>query len=622
MKYLIYFLVISLYSIPVIAGKKHKKKTPVAPTIVSRGASKDIKTQVNSSGSAISKKSRQNRASRLKDSAPVAKTPEMQVEQQVEQIENTPLVEKRESQWLASLDVHGQTGLYAAKTIQKGQFIEWYEGKIYSSVRQMLELIPTRKSMDMQQFRYFYDVYSEESIEESADESKRHYLYSIDAYQPAEGHKEMCLAAYVNHKPSDLANAEFMILRREGAPGGLAPAVVAKRKIKAGEEITLSYGKQFERRLQETAPSYRSYLEKNHPQHVIQLKDQEESEELPLSLFYELLPSLFEEVFAPLPTVEKEYTEEEFSIEPYTIFWDKNDPILIHSLSLELNQQQAQDRINSLDQVIMSYKFVQDLLDSKLNRLDSLKEIHPLKRSRVKKDLELIAFKNLQRLTLCWWRVSLIYLGQVYNRVELNDKVSAQNQGLFSLSQAKSFAQRADQLGLSQLPFSELFRILSAQKTFHSNDIFIIQEGIFIDLKQQVVKNYERLYGEASRYKEIADIILEEDSHILKSDESKRKDRDLAISYYQYAFYLIENEEKDREIEMLKGHIKWTLAECHHDSVLNHPQVALEYAKQSFDHYKAAKAAARRRDKELEKDISVVVELINKLEQARATIDG
>lgn len=95
-------------------------------------------------------------------------------------------------------------GLYAAADIPKGTRIIQYTGKIISN--------------------------------EAADRHRGRYLFTLDAERTIDGSNRANLARYINHScrpnaDSDVTNDQIWI--------------IAKRKIKAFEEITINYGESY-----------------------------------------------------------------------------------------------------------------------------------------------------------------------------------------------------------------------------------------------------------------------------------------------------------------------------------------------------------------------------------------
>lgn len=95
-------------------------------------------------------------------------------------------------------------GLYAAADIQKGTKIIQYTGKIISN--------------------------------EEADQHRGRYLFTLDAERTIDGSSRQNLARYINH--SCRPNADSDVLDDE-------IWIIAKRKIKAAEEVTIYYGKEY-----------------------------------------------------------------------------------------------------------------------------------------------------------------------------------------------------------------------------------------------------------------------------------------------------------------------------------------------------------------------------------------
>ncbi|HEX8197435.1 MAG TPA: SET domain-containing protein-lysine N-methyltransferase [Pyrinomonadaceae bacterium] len=95
-------------------------------------------------------------------------------------------------------------GLFAAADIPKGARIIQYTGKLISN--------------------------------EEADRHRGRYLFTLDSEQTINGSSRENLARYINH--SCRPNADSDVIEKE-------IWIVAKRKIKAFEEITINYGKSY-----------------------------------------------------------------------------------------------------------------------------------------------------------------------------------------------------------------------------------------------------------------------------------------------------------------------------------------------------------------------------------------
>ena len=95
-------------------------------------------------------------------------------------------------------------GLFAAADIPKGARIIQYIGKIISN--------------------------------EEADRHRGRYLFTLDSEQTIDGGSRENLARYINH--SCRPNADSDVIDKE-------IWIVAKRKIKASEEVTINYGKSY-----------------------------------------------------------------------------------------------------------------------------------------------------------------------------------------------------------------------------------------------------------------------------------------------------------------------------------------------------------------------------------------
>ncbi len=95
-------------------------------------------------------------------------------------------------------------GLFAAEDIPKGTRIIQYTGKIISN--------------------------------EEADQHRGRYLFTLDAEQTIDGSSRKNLARYINH--SCRPNADSDVIDKE-------IWIIAKRKIKASEEITINYGRSY-----------------------------------------------------------------------------------------------------------------------------------------------------------------------------------------------------------------------------------------------------------------------------------------------------------------------------------------------------------------------------------------
>ena len=95
-------------------------------------------------------------------------------------------------------------GLFAASDIPKGARIIQYTGKLISN--------------------------------EEADRHRGRYLFTLDSEQTIDGSSRENLARYINH--SCRPNADSDVIGKE-------IWIVAKRKIKASEEVTINYGKSY-----------------------------------------------------------------------------------------------------------------------------------------------------------------------------------------------------------------------------------------------------------------------------------------------------------------------------------------------------------------------------------------
>ncbi len=95
-------------------------------------------------------------------------------------------------------------GLFAAEDIPKGTRIIQYVGKIISN--------------------------------EEADQHRGRYLFTLDSEQTIDGSSRKNLARYINH--SCRPNADSDVIDKE-------IWIIAKRKIKASEEITINYGRSY-----------------------------------------------------------------------------------------------------------------------------------------------------------------------------------------------------------------------------------------------------------------------------------------------------------------------------------------------------------------------------------------
>lgn len=95
-------------------------------------------------------------------------------------------------------------GLFAAADIPKGTRIVQYTGKIISN--------------------------------EEADRHRGRYLFTLDSEQTIDGSSRDNLARYINH--SCRPNADSDVIDKE-------IWIIAKRKIKAFEEITINYGRSY-----------------------------------------------------------------------------------------------------------------------------------------------------------------------------------------------------------------------------------------------------------------------------------------------------------------------------------------------------------------------------------------
>ncbi|HYP50172.1 MAG TPA: SET domain-containing protein-lysine N-methyltransferase [Pyrinomonadaceae bacterium] len=95
-------------------------------------------------------------------------------------------------------------GLFAAADISKGERIIQYTGKLISN--------------------------------EEADQHRGRYLFTLDSEQTIDGGSRENLARYINH--SCRPNADSDVIDKE-------IWIVARRKIKAFEEVTIKYGKSY-----------------------------------------------------------------------------------------------------------------------------------------------------------------------------------------------------------------------------------------------------------------------------------------------------------------------------------------------------------------------------------------
>jgi hypothetical protein len=451
-----------------------------------------------------------------------------------------PALEVKESTYLTELGVSGQSGLYAGEKIKKGQFIGWYTGKVYFSVRDTFQIVSRREMIGSQkEFSYFFDVKDHQSGE---------YLYTVDAFQAVDGSDQMCHTAYINHKPQRLANAEFRTVLLESAPGGLAPAVFATRQIQAGEELTIDYGSSYEAHLQSHAPGYRAFLEAHAPKAL--LEGDEDAPEVassePLSRLYELHPALFKDLFGA----------------PVEIFADLDEE-LIKIVALERSKDEALQKKQQLEEVSDSYQKTSQTLESLRDpALDQLNQAY-------------------RRLAYLHWRLALVSLGLQSQSVSEEEKLSFLGDRLSHAHAASQYYAKAMALHASpSLAFAELGRVI---KELDHGDPKLLSKR---ELEKRLKEDHARLQSEADGFREEAELILLEDSNPLKPHADKVAHRQEALSYYHFGLYLIEDQAGD-EFEILRAHFRWGLAEAYSDHILSQLEVAYPLALQAFEDYKA-----------------------------------
>jgi hypothetical protein len=263
--------------------------------------------------------------------------------------------------------------------------------------------------------------------------------------------------------------------------------------------------------------------------------------------------------------------------------------------TIPMSDAQASDIMTELNYLIQHY----ESLCAILNEIESKEQL-------------LFKVKNFQKLALVYWRLSLIHYAQELHAANPENQMSFLKARLVSGHQAFLYWSRAAALHLPvNAAFIEFDNVL---KIFEVDPHTLIETELEIMLRQDILTRADEIHA----FKDEADEIIREDAYPLKSMDFKIRDRQMAIAYYQSALYLAANHvEQDAEFSVLCGDLCWSLAESHHDDILNVPLAVRDYAQRALMYYQHAKKNKKKltwsKSRDLKTDILVTQDLIGEI---------
>ncbi len=498
-----------------------------------------------------------------------------------------PALEVRESDWLKTLGINGENGLYANEKITKGQFIGWYEGKAYPSVRKIVERIPHQKNGELpKELSYILDV---------RDPKTKEYLYSVDGFQPTDGSLQLCFAAYANHKPTGLTNAKFSGVAVDGYRLRVKPALFAQKEIQAGEEIIVDYGQSFESTLQNISETYRNYLRIHQP-HSLMASTSGESD----SIYNRPHPMSVSQFVRLVPALKEELSFHEKDV--HSFFDHQFDGELETFLKLRALEQQVRaffsrvlDRLQIAVSGSESPKTVISEAEYSLMVVDVRETLRQareeLSNTPFVPFIEQMQILNQKRIIITLWRMAIQSLGRNYaGESEPSLRKGFLEQALAEFRDLESWA--GGQMGHG---FNALREVLEAPSMEHPSEDNILSDAIQMKL--------------------MADELVEEDQKDelpFKTHGAKELDRALAIRYYQSALYILSDSYLRFSNSRLVADLFWSLAECHNDRIFQHSELALSYAREALKFYQG-EAETNPRSPGIQQEIDMTEALIEEL---------
>ena len=394
----------------------------------------------------------------------------------------------KKSEFLASLGIDNQNGLFANKLFKKGEVIAWYTGTIYYSIYELTKYRFSKQVSKRKEFSYFIEV---------VDPIDGEHLFWIDAYNPNPA--RMCAASIANHLPDKLANAHFISKQNRDAPHGIGIALVAKKVIKIGEEITVNYGRAFEETLQQNCMPYLDYLRVNHPSAVIEPEDNVDETKHPLYLFITITPSIIREI-------------------------DKTKNMLMSPLDSILRDLALLPK--SLQEAIEFHDTVDDLIKGYIEiSHDALarRSLTPIMTTRIAK-----------RLAFCFYCKSIILLGfQLHDSTEHPSKHNYLTMRFEALEQCHKYASEIIELDSSDYVFKEL------DAHVYSTEVAQYNAGSTEINFDEILKSDQNLFvDDGKSCEDLADAILEEDSYRYKLHIEKKQHREFATNIRNHISYL------------------------------------------------------------------------------------
>lgn len=449
----------------------------------------------------------------------------------------------KESEWLNSLGIVGQSGLYTNADLPAGKTILTYLGKIYDSEEALFEVFPENTWDDKRETDYLIDVSNEDG----------ELLYIVSALETKNGERPP-VASLINHTVPELANVEFKSIPDENAHKGYRAVVVTKGPIRAGSELKVFYGEEMHQKLLENNPEFKKFVKENFPYHLPKksLTRKSSSEKRRISSHSSSTKSVsrLRHPKQDNQSSSKQSGGETSVIPPeFLALLDLSDQ-LFKEASAYSEDSQFEKALNKLSEAIAQLKNGFELIS---------KNDHPISRNQERT----LKYNLNYRLADLYWELAVNSFLLSQHLPNLPSKLKYSNSQAFYYQQSKHFyyKQREDSLDSKKNQKDAAKQEKAARKRIQDlseNSAQLIQEDSEV--------SYETAY-DLKR----------------KADELIGSEREKAISLYELALQYIQSEHNgvlDHGYQQyLEADLNWSLGEVYQENPIND----IHKSKQSYE---------------------------------------
>lgn len=447
--------------------------------------------------------------------------------------------EIRGSEWLSSLGIMGQNGLYTNTDLPAEKTILTYSGKIYDSEEALFEVFPEDTWDERRETDYLLDVRNEDG----------EILYIVSGLETEDG-ETPSFACLINHTVPELANVEFKNIPNANAHKGYEVVVVTKKPIRAGTELKVFYGEELHEKILEKNPQFKKFVEEKFPNHLLKkpLNKKGSSQKRRISSHSSLTRRICR-LTNPNQLLNRSSSRQsgretsEASSE-FLALLDLSDQLFREASTYSKNSQ-FEKAFNQLAEAITQ-------LQSGFNLISE--QGHPASQNQVRT----LKYNLNYRLADLYWELARNSLSLSQHLPELPRKLKYSYAQVHYYKRAQLFysKQQEESLDSEKNQKAAEYREELARKRIHElskNPTQVIQEDSNVS------------YETAFDLKEKAD-------HLVKLEKTRKE----AVSWYELALRYIQSEENgilDHGYhQYLEADLNWSLGEVYQEDSINHIQ--------------------------------------------------